>query len=117
LFAAWFGEEADHLGSISYLAKVGGESLRASVAAYVNLDLIGRLDRQVRLAGLGTSPAWPVEVERANAPLELSVLASRGMAGIGAADRFAGRGVLHRERHPGSVRGRMPPARPAWRSP
>ncbi len=78
LFAVWTGEELGLLGSTHYAkqreAHVG--RLSDGVAAYVNLDMIGRLERTLTLQGIASSPEWIGEIERANVvcglPLSLS---------------------------------------------
>jgi Tol biopolymer transport system component/Zn-dependent M28 family amino/carboxypeptidase len=43
------------------------------VAAYVNLDMIGRLDKALILQGIGSSNAWLGEIERRNIPIGLPI--------------------------------------------
>jgi len=45
--------------------------LRSRVAAYLNMDMIGRLDQALIVNGVGSSSIWPAEIERRNAPLGL----------------------------------------------
>lgn len=76
LFAAWSGEEIGILGSSHFARTFPGprsdsHSLRPGVAAYLNLDMVGRLDRHLILQGLGSSPAWAEVLEEANAPVGL----------------------------------------------
>ena len=80
VFAAWSGEEIGLLGSAHYVrvkakAASGDEnaSLRDSFAAYLNLDMIGRLDKSVLLQGIGSSPYWASAIEQRNAPIGLPV--------------------------------------------
>ncbi len=82
LFAAWSGEEMGTLGS-SHFAKTLAEALGAedggiggAVAAYLNMDMIGRLEESLYLQGTGSSPAWTREIERRNVPLGLSIVTS-----------------------------------------
>jgi Tol biopolymer transport system component len=82
LFAAWSGEEMGTLGS-SHFAKTlaeqvdgDGADIRAAVAAYLNMDMIGRLDQSLYLQGTGSSPVWTREIERRNVPLGLSIVTS-----------------------------------------
>jgi Tol biopolymer transport system component len=80
LFAAWTGEEMGLLGSghfVDRLAKAdgGAANLSSRVAAYLNMDMVGRLDQRLFLQGVGSSPAWKGEVERRNAPVGLPVAA------------------------------------------
>ena len=82
LFAAWSGEEMGTLGS-SHFAKTLAEQtegddndIGAAVAAYLNMDMIGRLDENLYLQGTGSSPVWTREIERRNVPLGLSIVTS-----------------------------------------
>jgi hypothetical protein len=43
------------------------------VAAYINLDMIGRLDKALILQGIGSSNAWLGEIERRNVPVGLPI--------------------------------------------
>ncbi|MEE9211895.1 MAG: M28 family peptidase, partial [Phycisphaeraceae bacterium] len=80
IFAAWSGEELGLLGSkhfVAELAKQCGDpdNIRSAVAAYLNMDMIGRLDQQLIVNGTGSSSIWPGEIERRNAPVGLSISA------------------------------------------
>ena len=80
LFAAWSGEELGSLGSTHFaesLARTHGDgsSLQGLVAAYLNMDMIGRLDKSLLIQGVGSSPLWPREIERRNVPVGLPVVA------------------------------------------
>lgn len=101
MFAAWSGEELGLLGS-SYFAKQWSAShrkvteaaqdndstgatasphaatgqdggLSPSIAAYVNLDMVGRLDKKLILQGVGSAANWSGEIERRNAPLGIPI--------------------------------------------
>lgn len=67
LFAAWSGEELGLLGSArfvkTYKSISESESLWPAIAAYVNMDMIGRLTGPAVLGGIGSSPIWPDAVE------------------------------------------------------
>ncbi len=82
IFAAWSGEELGILGSTHFVRALGeSESgsrmdLSNRVAAYLNLDMVGRLDKQLVLQGTGSSSVWPREIERRNAPVGLSIATS-----------------------------------------
>jgi C-terminal processing protease CtpA/Prc len=52
-------------------------ALSESVAAYLNMDMIGRLEDRLSLQGTGSSPDWPFEIERANAPVGLAIVTGR----------------------------------------
>jgi Tol biopolymer transport system component len=78
LFAAWSGEELGLLGSSHYIDSLSDPqdphgSLAGKVAAYLNLDMVGRLDGELSLFGVGSSSSWLREVERRNTPLGLPV--------------------------------------------
>ncbi len=80
LFAAWSGEELGILGSTHFTRTFGGEadrdSLYPAVAAYLNMDMVGRLDRQLSLQGVGSSSVWPREIEKRNVPVGLNIVTS-----------------------------------------
>jgi hypothetical protein len=78
LFAAWSGEELGLLGSAHFTRTfVNGEkepsTLAPYIAAYLNMDMIGRLDKALILQGVGSSSIWPGEIERANVPIRLAI--------------------------------------------
>ncbi|MCH8966018.1 MAG: M20/M25/M40 family metallo-hydrolase, partial [Planctomycetes bacterium] len=78
VFAAWSGEELGLLGSTHFVkqlaAKAGQkDNIRSSVAAYLNMDMIGRLQEKLIVQGVGSSSIWPGEIERRNAPVGLSI--------------------------------------------
>ena len=76
IFAGWSGEELGLLGAnhftSTYGAKEDGESLTPDIAAYLNMDMIGRLDKEVVLQGVGSSSIWPSEIERRSIPAGIS---------------------------------------------
>jgi Tol biopolymer transport system component len=75
LFAAWTGEELGRLGSAhfaeTFAAKAADRGLDPAVLAYLNLDMVGRLDQALYVQGVGSSSVWRREIERRNAPLGL----------------------------------------------
>lgn len=78
LFAAWSGEELGLLGSahfVEQVAQASGHStdLRKAFAAYLNMDMIGRLDKALILQGVGSSTMWPGIIEQRNAPIGLPI--------------------------------------------
>jgi len=77
LFAAWSGEELGLLGSSHFVEalkeRAGREGLTGLVSAYLNMDMVGRLNDRLTLLGLGSSSAWAREVERRNAVVGLSI--------------------------------------------
>lgn len=80
LFAAWSGEELGILGSTHFTRSFGGEpdrkSLHPEIAAYLNMDMVGRLDKQLSLQGVGSSSVWLREIEKRNAPVGLAITTS-----------------------------------------
>jgi len=78
-FAAWSGEEMGLLGSADFVADFPtpnphGESEPAPYAAYLNMDMVGRLRDAMYIQGIGSSDVWPALVEYANAPIELPLV-------------------------------------------
>ncbi len=78
IFAAWSGEELGLLGSSHYAKHLGEDTgtageKRLPIAAYLNMDMVGRLDQRLYLQGVGSSTRWPGEIERRNAPVGLSI--------------------------------------------
>jgi Peptidase family M28/PDZ domain/PA domain len=76
LFAAWSGEELGLIGSTHFtraFSGTPGESadLAPQVVAYLNMDMIGRLDRSLMLHGVGSSSIWRDEIHRANSTIGL----------------------------------------------
>lgn len=79
LFALWSGEELGLLGSSYFTRTFGGKgtepsTLTPGIAAYLNLDMIGRLDKTLILQGVGSSSTWPWEIERRNVPVGLPIV-------------------------------------------
>jgi Tol biopolymer transport system component len=82
LFAAWSGEELGLLGSAAFVeslpdphhgAGAGGKAKPRAYAAYLNMDMVGRLDGELVLHGVGSSPIWPALVERHDASIGLPI--------------------------------------------
>jgi Tol biopolymer transport system component len=91
VFAAWSGEELGLLGSDHFVKALEGHnskpknddsphpeahavtSIYPRIAAYLNMDMVGRLDKQLILQGVGSSPVWRSEIERRNAPVGLPI--------------------------------------------
>lgn len=73
IFAAWSGEELGLLG-VSHFVKqyakdhAGGTDARLTgkIAANLNMDMVGRLDKSLIVQGVGSSTYWPGEIERRN---------------------------------------------------
>ena len=98
LFAAWSGEELGLLGASHFVKDYrdengshphsappghestetehnGNNSIYPSIAACINMDMVGRLKKNLVLQGVGSSSIWPAEIERRNAPVGLSISA------------------------------------------
>jgi Tol biopolymer transport system component len=82
IFAAWSGEELGLLGASYFVRTYGGateapKTIYPQVAAYLNMDMIGRLREKLVLQGVGSSGYWTTEVEKRNVvvglPISLSV--------------------------------------------
>jgi Tol biopolymer transport system component len=74
VFAAWSGEELGSLGSSHYVDRLAGEGdLKGKVAAYLNMDMVGRLRQETFVQGTGSSRVWAQEIERRNAPIGLAL--------------------------------------------
>jgi len=78
VFAAWSGEELGLLGSSHFVRTVNGSgpeptALTPGIAAYLNMDMIGRMKDAVVLQGVGSSSVWLPEIERLAVPLDLPV--------------------------------------------
>jgi Zn-dependent M28 family amino/carboxypeptidase len=77
VFAAWSGEEIGLLGSTAFVKSrrglAGGDRINPPIAACLNMDMIGRLRESLVLQGVGSSPVWPREIERRNAPVGLPI--------------------------------------------
>ena len=64
----WTGEELGLLGSSHF---IDAETIPAAkIAAYINLDMVGRVrDNRLSVQGIGSSPDWTGLVEAANVPV------------------------------------------------
>ena len=82
LFAAWSGEELGLLGSAYFVEHVfelypnltkpeKTSVLYPTLVAYFNLDMVGRLQNNLVLQGIGSSPIWTQEIEKRNAVVGL----------------------------------------------
>ncbi|MEL6979121.1 MAG: M28 family peptidase [Pseudomonadota bacterium] len=69
LFAAWSAEELGLIGATRYVEAAreaaGRDTLKGVIAAYLNMDMVGRLEDRLELAGLGSSPIWRGAAARA----------------------------------------------------
>ncbi|MFT7616937.1 MAG: Tol biopolymer transport system component [Planctomycetota bacterium] len=78
IFCCWSAEELGLLGSSHFVTKSWNEegrpeSLQAKFAAYVNMDMVGRLDKKLTIQGVGSSSIWRSEIEKRNAPVGLNI--------------------------------------------
>lgn len=80
VFAAWSGEELGLLGAAHFVEALAvaaeAEDLQDIVSAYINMDMVGRLEDRVIVSGLGSSEIWAREVERRNAVVGLPITTS-----------------------------------------
>ena len=66
--AFWSGEELGLLGSSRFLEE--GTLPSARIAAYLNLDMVGRVrENRLNVQGVGSSPDWTGLIEAANVPV------------------------------------------------
>ena len=80
VFAAWSGEELGLLGSNFWVDHAMNPHLAQSKLsdlsiAYLNFDMVGRMDGNVSIFGVGSSPIWPREIETANVNIGLPIVA------------------------------------------
>lgn len=71
--------ENDHAAAHAHASAHGhgtsadAEPLTAAVAAYLNLDMVGRFDGKLIVQGIGSSPKFASEVQRRNVPVGLAL--------------------------------------------
>ncbi len=77
VFGAWTGEELGLLGVTHFANELAGENklLSPAVFAYLNMDMIGRMQENAIIQGVGSSSIWPGEIERRNIPVGLNIVA------------------------------------------
>lgn len=74
VFAAWSGEELGLLGSDAWVdANVNPHDHGSGPVAYLNFDMVGRLEDELLIHGTGSSPAWDALLERAALPGPLAL--------------------------------------------
>ncbi|MGV3525947.1 MAG: M28 family peptidase [Candidatus Sericytochromatia bacterium] len=66
LFALWSGEELGLLGSSHFVGTYSAERFPQQFSAYLNMDMVGRLDKALVLQGVGSSPVWNGLIEKHN---------------------------------------------------
>ena len=69
LFAAWSGSELGRLGSRHFIEELA--KTEEKLAAYLDLDTVGRPAQGVSLQGVGSSSIWPAQIEKHNLPIGL----------------------------------------------
>jgi len=79
LFAAWSGEELGLLGSDAYTGALPEPNPHAppeprKITAYLNLDMVGRLEDELYVQGIGSSSIWRTTLEQENAPVGLPLV-------------------------------------------
>ena len=78
LFGAWSGEELGLLGSAYYVDQLAAANhsndLSNQIAAYLNMDMVGRYKDALVVNGVGSSSIWRREIERRNAPIGLRLV-------------------------------------------
>lgn len=77
-FGAWSGEELGLLGSTHFAEKLAGPhgDLSGKLAAYLNMDMIGRLKDNLIVQGLGSSSVWAGLIEQVNVAIGLPLQTS-----------------------------------------
>jgi Tol biopolymer transport system component len=60
-------------GDASKPTTAASESLYPSIAACLNMDMVGRLEKNLILQGVGSSSIWSSEIERRNVPIGLPI--------------------------------------------
>lgn len=70
-FVIWSGEELGNLGSSSYIKSLKKDT--KNISAYINMDMIGRLEKSVSIQGIGSSPDWDQLLEYMSIENELAV--------------------------------------------
>jgi hypothetical protein len=78
LFAAWSGEELGLIGSSHFVDELvdphdAHASLADHVVAYLNFDMVGRLEDGLSLFGVGSSQLWPRLIEQQNVGVGLPI--------------------------------------------
>lgn len=78
LFAAWSGEELGTLGSEYFVSRMmqatKSKSLAPGIAAVLNLDMVGHLNKHLVLQGVGSSSDWLRIIKLVNTQYAMSVL-------------------------------------------
>ncbi len=62
-----------HAAVAAHGSPTDAQPLSPAIAAYLNLDMVGRLREKLVVQGIGSSPQWEAEVQRRNVPVGLSM--------------------------------------------
>ncbi len=76
VIALWSGEEFGTIGSSHFIETQlghGHNSEARLAAAYINLDMVGRLREELVLDGIGSSPRWESIIEQTNEQVKLKL--------------------------------------------
>ncbi|MCB0407100.1 MAG: M28 family peptidase [Bdellovibrionales bacterium] len=71
-FAIWSGEELGNLGSSSYIKSLGDKKIK-NISSYINMDMIGRMDKFISVQGVGSSSEWDHILEQMSAEKVLAI--------------------------------------------
>lgn len=71
LFALWSGEEMGLLGSNHFVNQYSEAAFKNAFSVYLNMDMVGRMDKALVLQGTGSSPVWNGLIEKSNVSVGL----------------------------------------------
>lgn len=71
LFALWSGEELGLLGSSHFVGQYEEAAFKSQYSAYLNMDMVGRMEKALVLQGTGSSPVWTPLLEKYNLSIGL----------------------------------------------
>ncbi|MEC7803190.1 MAG: M28 family peptidase [Verrucomicrobiota bacterium] len=75
-FATWSGEEIGLVGSSHFANELFGnrkDKGKQLIAAYLNMDMVGRLRDKMTIHGVGSSTVWRKIIQQANVPIRLNL--------------------------------------------
>jgi Zn-dependent M28 family amino/carboxypeptidase len=76
-FALWTGEELGNLGSFAFLKEFKTTQSRNPqpfrLKAYLNSDMVGRLNEKLAVQGVGSAPEWVGLLEKASVQTQLAI--------------------------------------------
>lgn len=75
VFAAWSGEEIGLVGSSHFANKLLNQNHSGAnpIVAYLNMDMVGRLNEKMTIHGVGSSTQWRKIIQMANVPVRLNL--------------------------------------------